>query len=1035
MKILSLLTGVVFIVLISFSLNKTTTSENNLSNFYEDNNYLEGDIIVMFKSGVNIQNFLDNYTGIDLRVKEVLIPDMNIYLLHYDVARSLPVDALLSVMRNDKVAIAQFNHYVTERVIPNDTRFNEQWDKHNTGQTGGTADADIDAPEAWEITGGGLTVFGDTIVVAIVDGGQQTDHPDLETWRNWAEIAGNNIDDDNNGYIDDIYGWNANSNNGTIPANNHGTHCAGIAGARGNNSLGVAGVNLKVKTMPVVYGSSPTLEQSVVKAYGYVLKQRKIWNQTNGAQGAFVVSTNSSFGVDNGQPANYPLWCGFYDSLGAAGILNAGAGPNNNVNIDVVGDIPTTCPSPYMIAVTNTTNTDAKNSGAGYGPIHMDLGAPGTSILSTIPGSSYGLLTGTSMATPQVAGAVGLMYAGASSIFINLSRVDPDSAALLFKQYILASVDTIPALTGITVSNGRLNVNKLLQKVKVTNVPVLHAFNLQSPAPGTMLTSVPFGTTQYTITWDTSATGATYRFVFGNPTTTPRKISIPAGLNSITITSGQLDNILAGLGVIPGESLAGQWDVWAYRILPVNDSLKAGNGPRAITLRRNLPALSNFNLISPPNGTTITTSAFNTSLINMNWSRSGEGTQYKWKFGSPNLSNIRVSMPANTSGYDSVLTMINASLDLILQGIGLNAGDSLVGEYAVWAYNGIDSLKSTQTYTMTLKRQAKGNVIVLYDSTSAGCRIAKDSVVNNLNSMTETYDLFNRRSQTTGTTSISFRGYKKVILLGEGTSVVSNVVKDSIKAYLNSGGTTTETKSKLIILAEDIGYQLDRSGSTYLDTTFFRTVLGCQYIADRPGTSGNRGLIGVTTNPNMADSTVGTFPDVLKKSSSAPAGQLYSLYKFRLFPDSLNGIGRIGTNYNISTMGVDVESLRPAFDSPPGSPVKRLLKGAMDFVDGIMTSVSPTNSGMIPQTYSLSQNYPNPFNPVTKINFSIPKQGLVTLKVYDVLGKEVMTLVNETKEIGNYVAEFNGGNLASGAYFYRIEAGEFKDIKRMILIK
>ncbi|MBK8553313.1 MAG: T9SS type A sorting domain-containing protein [Ignavibacteria bacterium] len=134
-------------------------------------------------------------------------------------------------------------------------------------------------------------------------------------------------------------------------------------------------------------------------------------------------------------------------------------------------------------------------------------------------------------------------------------------------------------------------------------------------------------------------------------------------------------------------------------------------------------------------------------------------------------------------------------------------------------------------------------------------------------------------------------------------------------------------------------------------------------------------------------------------------------------------------------MGVDVESLRPAFDSPSGSPVARLMKGAIDFVDGMLTDVTPVNTGVIPQTFSLAQNFPNPFNPTTKINFSIPKQGLVTLKIYDVLGKEVMTLVNETKAVGNYEVEFNGSNLASGAYFYRIESGEFTNIKRMILLK
>ncbi|MDZ4712411.1 MAG: T9SS type A sorting domain-containing protein, partial [bacterium] len=89
----------------------------------------------------------------------------------------------------------------------------------------------------------------------------------------------------------------------------------------------------------------------------------------------------------------------------------------------------------------------------------------------------------------------------------------------------------------------------------------------------------------------------------------------------------------------------------------------------------------------------------------------------------------------------------------------------------------------------------------------------------------------------------------------------------------------------------------------------------------------------------------------------------------------------------------------------------------------------------IPDKYSLSQNYPNPFNPTTKINFSVPVNSLVKLKIYDVLGKEVMTLINEQKQAGNYAAEFNGANLSSGIYFFRMEAGEFVDVKRMVLVK
>ncbi len=261
---------------------------------------------------------------------------------------------------------------------------------------------------------------------------------------------------------------------------------------------------------------------------------------------------------------------------------------------------------------------------------------------------------------------------------------------------------------------------------------------------------------------------------------------------------------------------------------------------------------------------------------------------------------------------------------------------------------------------------------------------------------------------------------------------MSNRLKDSLKSYLAAG--TTAIKSKLIIMAEDVGYQLDRTGSTYIDTAFARSILGFKYIADRPGTTGTRGLIGVTINPNVPDSCAGPYPEVLGKSTSVPQSQLYNLYRFRLFPDSINSIGRISPTYNVASMGVDIESLRPAVDSPPGSPVRRFLKGAMDFVDGLITSIT-SNTGIIPTEYSLSQNYPNPFNPSTKISFSLPKQGIVTLKLYDVLGKEVMTLVNEQKPAGIYEIHFNASNLASGAYFYRIESGDFKDIKRMILIK
>ncbi|MEO8664828.1 MAG: S8/S53 family peptidase [Ignavibacteria bacterium] len=978
MKILTLLFVVVMIVLVSFSLNNPTTSQNVLSNFYEDNNYTEGEIIVMFKSGTDVKSFLSNYRNIDLSVKEILVKDMNIYLLQYNVARSLPVDALMSVMRNNSVAIAQFNHSVKERAIPNDTRFAEQWDKNNTGQTGGTPDADIDGPEAWENSMGGLTVLGDTVVIAIVDGGQQLDHQDLDTWRNWAEIPGNGIDDDNNGYVDDVNGWNATTNNGTIPANNHGTHCAGIAGAKGNNNQGVAGVNWKVKTMPVV-GSSGT-ESVVIKAYGYVLKQRQMYNSSNGAQGTFVVATNSSFGVDNGQPANYPLWCAFYDSLGHAGILSAGAGPNNNVNIDVVGDIPTTCPSNYMIAVTNTTNTDLRNSGAGYGPINMDLGAPGTNILSTTPGNTYGLLTGTSMATPQVTGAIGLIHAGASSVFMNLVKNDPDSAALLFKQYILSSVDTIPALTGITVSNGRLNVSKMLQKVKVTNVPVLNPFALRTPSAGARLTSIPFGTTLYTIAWDTSATGATYRFVFGSPTTSIRRISIASATDTLKISSGQLDNILAGLGLNPGDSLVGQWDAWSYRLLPVNDSLKSNNGPRSMTLKRNIPALSSFNLSTPPSGITVQTTSTDYLPLNSTWTRSGLGVKYKWMYASPDFSsaaNIRGVYQASNGGYDSSINIRRSVLDSIAMALGIGNNDSINGQWRVYAYNGFDSVASSQTFNLRIRR-IPVSTVTIGDGTTG-----------------EDYPLDR------------FYNYFRWQGIYLGSEINTNGSIRKIKFYQNNsvGGVTSEN---VRIFMKSTTESLLPTGPW--DSTGMTQVFS--------------GTIQSLAAPGWVEIQ---FPTPFVYSSDQ--NLMVSIGRdFQQYVDDY-------PTYAYTVTSTDYRSRRGRSDaSYPTTLTQSVNRANVQFELTLSTGIN-SNSASIPDVYSLAQNYPNPFNPATKINFSIPKQGLVSLKIYDVLGKEVMTLVNEQKPAGNYEINFNGANFASGVYFYKLESGEFSNIKRMILLK
>lgn len=442
----------------------------SLQLFSQQLTHVQGEILVQLRQDVNPNVWLNEYRThkgqtTDIFLREKVSEPMNIYAVKFDFGRINERDLLRSIRIDKQIYNAQFNHFVSLRsTTPNDAQFGQQWQYINTGQSGGTTGADIDMDLAWDVTTGGLTASGDTIVVCIIDDGIDLNHQDMiqNLWINYAEIPGNNIDDDNNGYIDDYQGWDTGSNTDDVgDGGGHGTPVAGIVGAKGNNNIGVAGVNWDVKLMIVEGGTG--VESEVLEAYSYPLSFRKRYNETNGQEGAFVVATNASWGVDLGQAADAPLWCNFYDTLGVHGILNAGATINGNNNVDIDGDLPTTCPSEYLISVTNMNHNDQKVTAAGYGAISIDLGAFGEGTHTAAFGNSYGGFGGTSGATPHVAGTIGLLYATPCLDLISLAKSNPSAAAAQVRDYILQGVDANASLQGITVTGGRLNINNSMQ--------------------------------------------------------------------------------------------------------------------------------------------------------------------------------------------------------------------------------------------------------------------------------------------------------------------------------------------------------------------------------------------------------------------------------------------------------------------------------------------------------------------------------------------------------------------------------------------
>ncbi|MBC9812439.1 S8 family serine peptidase [Crocinitomicaceae bacterium CZZ-1] len=447
---------------------------------FDNKPYVEGEFLIQLTTEQSLKKLIAEAPAeYKLEVLKFVSPPMRIWSIKFDHQAISHEGMQQWLYTRKEVVVADYNYYVQMRsTLPGDPSFTQQWHHNNTGQTGGTADADIDSDLAWDITTGGTTATGEDIVVCMVEGsGGNLNHQDLSPnrWINTAEIPGNGIDDDNNGYIDDYNGWNTVNDNDDTGTGAHGTNCLGMIGAKGDNNLNVAGANWDVKLMVINMSSSLT-QSNVIEAYTYPLVMRKRWNQSNGTQGAFVVATSASWGIDGANPASYPLWCQFYDTLGYHGIINIGATTNSNLDVDTAGDMPTACSSTYMVGVGRTDHND--NTAGGYGDQTIEFGAPGINVVTTAGTNGITTTTGTSFACPLTAGVVGLAYSIPCPSFMNIVKSNPRLGADLVLEALINGVDVKAQLATKFITGGRLNAKNTLDLLMTETCSTCFAENI-----------------------------------------------------------------------------------------------------------------------------------------------------------------------------------------------------------------------------------------------------------------------------------------------------------------------------------------------------------------------------------------------------------------------------------------------------------------------------------------------------------------------------------------------------------------------------
>jgi subtilisin family serine protease len=393
--------------------------------------FVPDEVLVQLKPGIRVEQILSGSPATLSVRDESARKGTNTARLKIKGGESLE-SAIAALSKREGVLFAQPNYIYHAALVPNDPLYTVQWGLPKIG-----------TEEAWNLSTGSADV-----VVAVLDTGVDLNHPDLvgNIWTNPGEIPGNSIDDDGNGYVDDVHGWDSYANSGDVQDTaGHGTHVSGIIGAVGNNGVGVSGVNWTIRIVAAKASSGNSFTTiDLARGIDYVTALKEE-NNVN------IVAINASLG---GPVSEDPLLNQAIGGAGNAGILFVAAAGNENSNNDVTPFYPASLFMPHVLSVAATDENDLlavfnSSQASNYGRRTVHIGAPGKNIRSTYRDalgiSGYADLSGTSMAAPYVAGVLALLKAG-----------DPSLGWIALKNKVLSSGAPLSSLALKTITGRRL---------------------------------------------------------------------------------------------------------------------------------------------------------------------------------------------------------------------------------------------------------------------------------------------------------------------------------------------------------------------------------------------------------------------------------------------------------------------------------------------------------------------------------------------------------------------------------------------------